>query len=175
MLAERVLQLHIAAGALAGDADDYIREFADKACSVSEVVLADGRTISITNQSMRGGGWVSTHDDITERRRAEIEREQARTLLNTFALFEATFENVNQGIMMADSEGRVQVCNRRAVEFLELPSELMSARPRFDDVLDYLRQKGVFEKRRRCRRDLGQPHRGPLSELSASPTERRHP
>ena len=140
-----LLQLHIEAGALAGDADDHIREFDDKACSVSEVVLADGRTISITNQSMRGGGWVSTHDDITERRRAEIEREQARTLLNTFALFEATFENVNQGIMMTDSEGRVQVCNRRAVELLELPSELMSARPRFDDVLDYLRHKGVIE------------------------------
>jgi len=33
--------------------------------------LADGRTIAIVNHPMAGGGWVATHEDITERRRAE--------------------------------------------------------------------------------------------------------
>ena len=33
--------------------------------------LADGRTISVLNRPMAGGGWVATHEDITERRRAE--------------------------------------------------------------------------------------------------------
>jgi diguanylate cyclase (GGDEF)-like protein len=33
--------------------------------------LADGRTISVLNHPMAGGGWVATHEDITERRRAE--------------------------------------------------------------------------------------------------------
>jgi diguanylate cyclase (GGDEF)-like protein/PAS domain S-box-containing protein len=32
---------------------------------------ADGREISITNQPMSNGGWVVTHEDITERRKAE--------------------------------------------------------------------------------------------------------
>jgi diguanylate cyclase (GGDEF)-like protein len=31
----------------------------------------DGREISVTNKPMAGGGWVATHEDITERRRAE--------------------------------------------------------------------------------------------------------
>ena len=35
------------------------------------VELADGRTISVLNHPMAGGGWVATHEDITERRRAE--------------------------------------------------------------------------------------------------------
>jgi diguanylate cyclase (GGDEF)-like protein/PAS domain S-box-containing protein len=35
------------------------------------VPLADDRTLSISHQPMLGGGWVSTFDDITERRRAE--------------------------------------------------------------------------------------------------------
>jgi diguanylate cyclase (GGDEF)-like protein len=33
--------------------------------------LPDGRTIAIMNHPMKGGGWVATHEDITERRRAE--------------------------------------------------------------------------------------------------------
>ena len=37
--------------------------------------LADGRLIRVTRQPMRGGGWVATHEDITERQRLENERE----------------------------------------------------------------------------------------------------
>ena len=33
--------------------------------------LPDGRTISIVNQPLADGGWVATHEDITERLRAE--------------------------------------------------------------------------------------------------------
>jgi PAS domain S-box-containing protein len=33
--------------------------------------LADGRTISVVNRRMPNGGWVATHEDITERRDAE--------------------------------------------------------------------------------------------------------
>ena len=35
------------------------------------VEVADGREISITNKPMPGGGWIVTHEDITERYRAE--------------------------------------------------------------------------------------------------------
>jgi diguanylate cyclase (GGDEF)-like protein len=33
--------------------------------------MSDGRTIAVQQQPMPDGGWVATHDDITERRRAE--------------------------------------------------------------------------------------------------------
>jgi diguanylate cyclase (GGDEF)-like protein len=33
--------------------------------------LADGRIICVTRQSMDGGGWVTTHRDVTEQRRSE--------------------------------------------------------------------------------------------------------
>jgi diguanylate cyclase (GGDEF)-like protein len=35
------------------------------------VELISGRTILVTHQPMPNGGWVATHDDITERRKAE--------------------------------------------------------------------------------------------------------
>ncbi len=33
--------------------------------------LADGRIISVVNEPMAGGGWVATHEDVTERLRSE--------------------------------------------------------------------------------------------------------
>ena len=35
------------------------------------VEIADGRTVSLVNRRMSSGGWVATHEDITERRDAE--------------------------------------------------------------------------------------------------------
>jgi methyl-accepting chemotaxis protein len=40
----------------------------------TEVKSKDGRTISVINRPMAGGGWVATHEDITDRRDAERER-----------------------------------------------------------------------------------------------------
>jgi diguanylate cyclase (GGDEF)-like protein len=37
----------------------------------SVFTMSDGRTIAVQQQPMPDGGWVATHDDITERRRAE--------------------------------------------------------------------------------------------------------
>ena len=37
--------------------------------------LADGRLIRVVRQPMPGGGWVATHEDITERQRLESQRE----------------------------------------------------------------------------------------------------
>jgi methyl-accepting chemotaxis protein/NO-binding membrane sensor protein with MHYT domain len=37
--------------------------------------LADGRQICVTRQPMAGGGWVATHEDITERQQLESQRE----------------------------------------------------------------------------------------------------
>jgi methyl-accepting chemotaxis protein len=51
------------------------------------VKSADGIVICVINRPMADGGWVATHDDITERRDAERERalmqerEQRRTMV----------------------------------------------------------------------------------------------
>jgi len=61
--------------------------------------LADGRTILISHQPMSEGGWVATHEDITERRRSEariahMARHDALTDLPNRLLFREDMERM---------------------------------------------------------------------------------
>ncbi|MBW7968766.1 EAL domain-containing protein [Bradyrhizobium sp. BR 10289] len=60
-------------GSFTGDVDDYVaRVLRDIHLRNSMVVdTADGRSIHILNEPLTDGGWVATHEDITERRRIE--------------------------------------------------------------------------------------------------------
>jgi diguanylate cyclase (GGDEF)-like protein len=70
-----VLKHQQAAGNFSGDpqfsADDLRRRLAQGQIVNSTQQLADGRTIEVTSEPMIDGGWVATHEDITERQRSE--------------------------------------------------------------------------------------------------------
>ncbi len=60
------------------------------------------------------------------------------------AMLETTLEYMNQGLIMADASGVVAVCNRRAIELLELPAQMMAARPRIAEVVEFQKRQGEF-------------------------------
>ena len=62
-----------ATGSIIGDVDEYAsRVLCDRHVGNSMIVdAADGRSIQIINEPLVDGGWVATHEDITERRRIE--------------------------------------------------------------------------------------------------------
>ncbi|MCK1653700.1 EAL domain-containing protein [Bradyrhizobium sp. 149] len=62
-----------ATGSFTGDVDQYVsRVLRDIHVRNSMVVdTSDGRSIQIVNEPLADGGWVATHEDITERRRIE--------------------------------------------------------------------------------------------------------
>jgi diguanylate cyclase (GGDEF)-like protein/PAS domain S-box-containing protein len=75
--------------------------------------LADGRVIAVVNQPMADGGWVATHEDITERQKNERELEHTRSFLNTI------IENVPSPIIVKDiSNLRYLLINRAAELYL---------------------------------------------------------
>ncbi len=77
------------------------------------VELTDGRVIDVVNQPMKGGGWVATHEDITEHTRAERELEQTRTFLDTI------IENVPSPIIVKGAQDlRYMLINRAAEQYL---------------------------------------------------------
>jgi methyl-accepting chemotaxis protein len=75
---QSLLEYRIRNGSFSRDPVAYRRELVSAMSAgkttASEVKSKDGRAISIINRPMPGGGWVATHDDITERRDAERER-----------------------------------------------------------------------------------------------------
>jgi diguanylate cyclase (GGDEF)-like protein/PAS domain S-box-containing protein len=88
-----------------------------------EAELADGRTMAVVNQPMPSGGWVATHEDITERKRAERALEQTRAFLDTI------IENVPSPIMVRDVPSlRYRLINRAAEEHFGVPRETMLGR-----------------------------------------------
>jgi diguanylate cyclase (GGDEF)-like protein len=77
---------------------------------------------------------------------------------------EMTLETMDQGLILVDAAGIVVICNRRAVEMLDLPAEMMNSKPRFIDQLDYQwrinhssRQEGTFEEFVRARTVVDRP------------------
>jgi diguanylate cyclase (GGDEF)-like protein/PAS domain S-box-containing protein len=101
-------------GNFAGDPDLYIRELraamAEGGVHRQLVQSGDGRTISIVNRAMANGGWVATHEDITERTRAEekirhMARHDSLTGLANRAAFrdemDQTLKRVRRGEVIA--------------------------------------------------------------------------
>jgi diguanylate cyclase (GGDEF)-like protein len=93
-----VIKHRIARGTfLAMKPDDYVARAVNLVGTTDsfELVneLSDGRSVLLHSQPMGGGGWVSTHEDITERRRAEaalafMARHDALTELPNRMLFQ---------------------------------------------------------------------------------------
>jgi methyl-accepting chemotaxis protein len=75
---ESLLEYRIRNGSFSRDPVAYRRELVSTMSAgkstTSEVKSKDGRAISVINRPMPDGGWVATHEDITERRDAERER-----------------------------------------------------------------------------------------------------
>jgi diguanylate cyclase (GGDEF)-like protein/PAS domain S-box-containing protein len=70
-----LLEHRSARGSFVGDVEQYVSEclvgVAEGKTRNYVVEFPDGRTIAISNRPMAGGGWIATHEDVTERRRAE--------------------------------------------------------------------------------------------------------
>src|SRR5262249_53957842 len=70
-----LLNLRIAAGTFSGSPERYIANLLGviaKGKTTTDIVEScDGRVFAIVNTPLAGGGWLATHEDITERQRAE--------------------------------------------------------------------------------------------------------
>jgi diguanylate cyclase (GGDEF)-like protein/PAS domain S-box-containing protein len=60
-------------GSFVGDIDRYIESVLADVDKRNDMIIStpDGRSIQIVNEPVPGGGWLATHEDVTERHRAE--------------------------------------------------------------------------------------------------------
>jgi PAS domain S-box-containing protein len=113
---------HFAIGLLAGDAERYMRAASHEATRNMSydrtLETTDGRTILVINRSIEGGFRVSTHEDITDRRRVEQERDRNRDFLDRI------IENIPVTIFVKDAQSlRYILINRAGEKLWGLPRE----------------------------------------------------
>jgi PAS domain S-box-containing protein len=107
-------------GMFVGDIDKFVAVILDRVARgkpfVTEIAVPDGRLIRISEQPMDGGGWVATHEDFTEQRRA------GRILERTERFLVTVLENVPVAIVAKDARTqRYTFVNKAAEKFLGLP------------------------------------------------------
>jgi diguanylate cyclase (GGDEF)-like protein/PAS domain S-box-containing protein len=110
-----VLTARAGSGTFDGDIDAYIAARMDAMRNGAEsltVDLPDGRIIAITNIRLPDGRWMSTHQDITERKRVEDEAQRARAFLHTVV------ENIPATVVVKNAASRRYVLVNRAAEKL---------------------------------------------------------
>lgn len=110
-----------------------------------EYELKDRRKILIQRKPLAGGGWVATHEDITEQRRdQQLLAEKAAELEAINVRFDAALNNMSQGLCMFDAEQRVLVSNARYAEIYHLTAEQVAPGTSLAQILEYRCEKGTI-------------------------------
>ena len=119
-----------------------------------ELPLPGGRGSRLQTRHASQGQSLCIHADITQHKAQQAELQQAResiqasrtALREKTTLLETMLDRMDQGMMMVNAQGVVDICNRRAIELLDLPPALMAGKPRFEAVLDWQWSQDDFNR-----------------------------
>jgi diguanylate cyclase (GGDEF)-like protein/PAS domain S-box-containing protein len=126
-----ILEARVRAGKSPHDSEQYINarleEIAKREPYYAENLLRDGHVYAVSHRPMPDGGWVATHIDITEQRRAEQELGETRKFLDSI------IENIPVSVVVKDAKTRKYLLVNRAFEtMLGIPRSEMLDRTSFD-------------------------------------------
>jgi diguanylate cyclase (GGDEF)-like protein len=131
------------AGILVGNQDQFAAEFLTSIAAGKTIQfereLKDGRTISITNRPLREGGWVATHQDVTEQLRAQRQAQEANAYLRE------VIEAMPAGLVIYDEHDRLVLCNRRFDEYYAETADLRVPGVQYEAMLRAALARGVHK------------------------------
>jgi len=112
----------IARGSFSGDPGAYVEQILASnihgGATTTTTEVGDGRVTAVVNSPMADGGWVATHEDITDRCHAEQELDRAQRFLNS------VFEHVPAVVSVKDAKTRRYILiNRAAEKFYGMPAD----------------------------------------------------
>ena len=143
-----LLKYRVANGTFSGDPEKYVH---DLRASIAEgkmikydVETGFGRIVTVVNQPTADGGWVATHEDVTDKIRTEkaIERQKLQ--------LDAALDNMSQGLCLFDAEQRLVVCNKRYIEIYGLDDERTKPGTPFRAILGNQISHGVTSSDPEC-------------------------
>ncbi|RTL75072.1 MAG: EAL domain-containing protein [Bradyrhizobiaceae bacterium] len=108
-------------GSFCGDVDEYCsiisREIEQGKVTQLVIKTPAGRSIHIRSKPTANGGWVSTHEDVTEQAEAE------RILQESEKRFSGLFEHSPDGLMLCNNRGEIELVNTEATKIFGYSSD----------------------------------------------------
>jgi diguanylate cyclase (GGDEF)-like protein len=135
-------------GLIQVEIDEYCARILEQAARGESVTLqsADGRSIQISHRPLSDGGWVATHEDITERTCQEnAVLQQAAELARINMQFDAALGNMTQGLCMFDGERRLVVWNERYAELYRLSPDLLKIGTSHEAIIADRISRGILK------------------------------
>ncbi len=141
-----LVQHRIDVGSLTGNAEKICRDIMENIAlgkpSTTLIETPDGRCIRTFTNPISGGGWVATHEDITEQRKVELDAATARAnaeraerdAVAAHTRLRDALEVVPEGIALFDADDRYVLWNSRYTEMYPNDGHI-AVGMRFEDFL----------------------------------------
>ena len=132
----QILEYRIANGFFAeGSPEAYINErmtwVTSGKSSVKTQQLTDGRIIEIVHQPMSDGGWLTTHEDISERRKSSN-------------LLRAMIDSFPGGIAAYDANLELQMANKNYYRLLDIPDGKFPIGTHVEKIARFNSENGLY-------------------------------
>jgi diguanylate cyclase (GGDEF)-like protein/PAS domain S-box-containing protein len=165
MTLREIVDLRVAAGSFPEMTEDEYMAWRDRIAVSSQpsdtvVELKNGSVIEIRHRPMPDGGWVATHEDVTDRHRAQAvlaaakadaERAEAAARQAHNRLVEA-LDVIPEGIAVFDADDRYVLWNRRYAEIYHKSEGVLAPGVSFEEVLRAGLDRGQYPDA--CGREL---------------------
>ena len=134
--------------------EEYQPARREDALSVRDSVhmLRDGRFIAVARRPMQNGGWVTTHEDITEReelhaelkKQHELAKQQKAEMCVRNMQFDLALNNMTEGFCFFDGQHRLIICNSRFIEMYGLKPDSVYPGIALRDLIRLRHEAGSF-------------------------------
>jgi two-component system, sensor histidine kinase and response regulator len=116
------------------DVETTVRDFVARASGPAAVhhferVRADGTPLEIRGAPMPGGGFVTTHTDLSGRKRAEAEVQRSAQLLR------GSIDAIDEAFVLFDPDDRLVLCNEKLKQIYPKVAHLMVPGARYADIM----------------------------------------
>ena len=109
----------------------------------TDFVTRQGKTLLATGRSLRGGGYLFLHSDVTEQRFKEREAEKKLEQLEHVLSLQA-IDHLAVGMSVIDETMNLLFCNRAYQDIYGFPADLCEPGVSFTSIVRYLAERRVY-------------------------------